>query len=600
VPGSSGYEVSIYAMYPDTFWLIYFIIYLFGFSICIYSIFIKYDNLPFYSSLINLLILNLIILLLPLFRGYFSIDLGDSTNHLAYIVDILSTNGIGAHGAPQVNAYPISHILSAIIIWFTQIKLETLGQIIPVYYYFIFVLFMYLFIKILYKSNEKAILLLLFLFVPTLRSYMYYQSQMFFNLIPILLYAVIKGTTSKNKSISFRYIIVIFIVVFPFMHPASCVLLMILFTIICMAWYCIDPKNFTLTLKGYKNTPFFFIVIWLFWVTSLTYHFGTQIRGYLNWISSLSESYSYYSYYSSGLQEAGLPIIDSIQLYITLFGPMHLLFGMAFVISIYTIYKWAKKKDTDNKLNLILSLIFLVYIILYSVSFFYTIRLLGARIGIYVLLISILINTNYLFDFIQKINIKNLSLKKKALPKKEYPLCTIKKKIISIVLLIILLFSLTYVATFGLYDSPVNKRPPHHVTYMNIYSINWLLQTRNDDLSIEELGYWQGWVVNTLLGSKKASLESNLKVSAQSPVIPHHFNYTNECLLAISFEEDCYLFINKRSELKSVNIFPEYEDRWAFHPDDYKQLEYDRSIDKIYHNNGIRIFYVNGRRWDDI
>ena len=592
-PGASGYEASIYAMYPDTFWLIYFIIYLFSISIVIYTIFIKYDKLPFYSSLINLLILNSIILLLPLFRGYFSINLGDSTNHLAYIVDILSTNSIGEHGG-LIDAYPITHIVSTIIILFTEIKLETLGQIIPLFYYFIYVLFMYLSIKILYKCNEKAILLLLFLFVPILHSYQYYQSQMFFNLIPILLYAFIKGRTSKNKSSSFRYIIVIFIVLFPFMHPASCVLLMILFTIICMAWYCIDTKNFTLTLKSYKNTPFLFIVIWLFWTTSLKHQFGGWIQHYKNWILTLSDSYSYYNYYSTGLQEAGLSIVDSIHLYIKIFGPMHLLFGMSFVISLYTIYKWAKKKDTDNKLNAILSLICLVYIIIYIASFFHTMMLLGARIHVYLLLISILIITNFLFDFIWRTNIKNLSFKKKALPKKAI------KKIISIVLLIILLFSLTYVATFALYDSPFNKRPPHHVTYMNIYSINWLLQTRNDDLSIEEQGHWQRHIANFLLGSKKASLERGLKSFAHASIIPKHFNYTTESLLAKSFEENCYLFINKKSELTSVNIYPEYEYRWSFTPDDYKQLEYDRSIDKIYHNNEIRIFYVNVRRWGGV
>ena len=592
VPGCSGYEPSIYAMYPETFWLIYFIIYLFSLSIIIYSIFIKNDKLPFYSSLINLLILNLIILLLPLFRGYISITLGDSTNHLSYIVDILSTNSIGEHGSPKINAYPITHILSTIVILFTQIKLETIGQTIPLFYYFIFVLFMYLSIKILYKSNEKAILLLLFLFVPILRSYMYYQSQMFFNLIPILLYAIIKGTTSKNKSISFRYIIVIFIVVFPFMHPASSVLLMILFTIICMAWYCIDTKNFTL--EGYKNTPFLFIVIWLFWTTSLKHQFGGWIQHYKNWILTLSDSYSYYNYYSTGLHKAELSIVDSIHLYIKIFGPMHLLCGMSFVISLYTIYKWAKKKDTDNKLNSILSLVCLVYIIIYSASFFHTMPLLGARIHIYLLLISILIITNYFYDLIHTTNIKNLSLKKKALPKKAI------KKIVSIVLLIILLFSLTYVATFALYDSPFNKREPQHVTYMNMYGINWLLQTRNDDLSIEELGYWQKHIVNFLLGSKKASLEPNLKFITVIHVIPNHFNYTNESLLAKSIKKDCYLFINKKSELVSANIFPEYEYRWSFTPDDYKQLEYDRSIEKIYHNNEIRIFYVNGRRWSGV
>lgn len=580
-PGASGYETSVYAMYPDTFWLIYFIIYLFSISIVIYTIFIKYDNLSYYTSLINLLILTSIILLLPLFRDYYSINFGDSTNHLACIRDILFNNNIGEHGSPLINVYPITHILSAIIILFTEIKLETFGQIIPICYYFIYVLFVYLSAKLLYKNNEKSILLLLFLFVPILHSYQYYQSQMFFNLIPILLYAFIKDITSKSKSNSFRYIIVILIVVFPLMHPASSVLLMILFTIICIAWYCTDTKNFTLTLKSYKTTPLLFIVIWLFWTTSLKHQLCSWIQYYKNFILSLSESYDYYDYYSTSLQKAELSIIDSIHLYIKIFGPMHLLFGMAFVISLYTIYKWAKKKDTDNKLNSILSLISLVYITLYALSFFITVGLLGARIHTYVLLISILVNVNYLFNLVNASKTKI-------------------KKIVSLILIIILLFSMTYIASFSLYDSPFVKKAPNYCTHMAVDGMNWLFQTRNDDLSIEELSYMQALIASFIFGHGGRWLKPDLKSHHHSYIVPKHFNYTKESLLAKSIKKDCYLYIDKKTECVSVNTYPEYEDRWFFTPDDFKKLEYDSSIDKIYHNNEIRIFYVNGRRWSDV
>ena len=580
-PGASGYEASVYAMYPDTFWLIYFIIYLFSISIVIYTIFIKYDHLSFYSSLINLLILNLIILLLPLFRDYYSINFGDSTNHLARICDILFNNNIGEHGSPLMNVYPITHILSTIIILFTEIKLEIIGQIIPICYYFIFVLFVYLSGKILYKNNKKSILLLLFLLVPILHSYQYYQSQMFFNFIPILLYVFIKEITSMNKSNSFRCIIVILILVFPLMHPASSILLMILFTIICIAGYCTDTKNFTLTLKSYKTTPLLFIVIWLFWTSSLKHQLCSWIHFYLNWILSISESYDYYDYYATSLHKAQLSIIDAIHLYIKIFGPMHLLFGMAFVISLYTIYKWAKKKDTDNKLNTILSLIFLIYITLYVISFFKTTGYLGARIHPYVLLISILVNANYLFNLVNTSKTKI-------------------KKIVSLILIIILLFSMTYIASFSLYDSPFVKKGPNYCTHMAVDGMTWLLQTRNDDLSIEELGYMQDLIATFIFGYRERWLKPNLKnlrTHHHSSIIPKHFNYTKESLLAKSIKKDCYLYIDKKKECVSVNIYPEYEDRWLFTPDDFKKLEYDKSIDKIYHNNEIRIFYVNGRRY---
>jgi len=81
--------------------------------------------------------------------------------------------------------------------------------------------------------------------------------------------------------------------------------------------------------------------------------------------------------------------------------------------------------------------------------------------------------------------------------------------------------------------------------------------------------------------------------------MPHHFNYDNESLLAKTLKKNMYLIINKKTELISTNIFPEYEDRWVFHPDDYEKLESDKSIDKTYHNGEIKIFFVNGEKWSE-
>ena len=155
---------------------------------------------------------------------------------------------------------------------------------------------------------------------------------------------------------------------------------------------------------------------------------------------------------------------------------------------------------------------------------------------------------------------------------------------------------MTFIASFSLYNSPIVKKGPGHCTYMAVDGMNWLFQTRTDYLSIEELVYRQYHIANFIFGNRGNSVPK-LRTHYMPYLTPYHFNYTNESLLAKSFKGDCYLYINKKTELYSVIIFPEYEHKWKFTPDDYKKLEYDRSIDKIYHNSEIRIFYVNGRRY---
>jgi len=150
---------------------------------------------------------------------------------------------------------------------------------------------------------------------------------------------------------------------------------------------------------------------------------------------------------------------------------------------------------------------------------------------------------------------------------------------------------MTYIATFGLYNSPFTRKPPEHRTYMSLNGMDWLLQTRNKALPIEELGYWQRHFANYLFGVKGYS--GPLKRHGSPTPIPPHFNYNNEGLLGKTLAKDAYLVIDKRNELITTKIYPEYEYKWKFTPDDYRKLEYDESLDKIYDNGEMKIFYVD-------
>ena len=573
-PGASGYEASIYAAYPTTFWVIYFLIYLFSLSALLYSIFIKSDKLFLYPGLFNLLILNLIILLLPLFRSYFTVSMGDIGAHLRYINGILSTQHFGALTTVE-NPYPLTHVLSANIMLIAQTKLETVGQVTPVLYYVVYILFTYLLGRELFDNNRKSMLLLLVALVPILHGYSYYPSRTFLFLIPMLLYVLAKNI--KDDSIPSRLMVLILLIALPFIHPASSMLFILLFIVIYLVVLISRARNFTL--RSYQTTPLIFLTVWLLWTISLEGHFAGWIRYYIDWFSNIPEQYSYFKENVAGLEAAQLTPVNTIILYIKKFGPMHLLFGLASTFSIYSIYNWIKKKKYD-RINIALSLICLVYVALYIISFFFTLTLLGARLHPYTLLISVLVSAVFLFNLVNASKTKII-------------------KVASLTLVTILLFSATYVATFNYYESPFNKNPPEHCTYMELNGMDWLLQTRNKDLEVEDQSHYQIKVAKYLWGFEEVPGENRrgLKGLGDPYTIPHHFNYDNGSLLAKYFQKNMYLFINKKTELIAANVFPEYEDRWVFHPDDYEKLESDKSIDKMYHNGEIKIFYVNGEKW---
>jgi len=569
VPTSSGYEPSLYAAYPVTFWVIYFIVYLFSLSVLIYSIFVKENRVFFRTSLFNLLILNAFILLQPLLRNYFSIEIGDHSNHLAYIKEILSAHHLPDIAGDYANPYPMSHILSAVIMLFTQIDLEVVGYITPLVYYALYILFAYLLTKELYRNNQKTMLLLLFILMPILPVYFYYPSQHLFLLIPMLIYALVKD--SGSISTSFRYIIIILFITLPMTHPLSSVLLLLFFVIIYLAGRIVRAEN--ISLRNYTNTVMIFLVVLGIWAISLESILSQIMDFYVGWFSSPEEQYSYYKANIAGLQVARLSIIEAILLYIRKYGPMHILFGIAFVFSLYTIaYNWIKKKA--DKLNMVLSLVSLMYIIIYIISFFYTVTWLGARIYPYVLLVSILIIVSFLFNLISAF--KNNII-----------------KTVSLILFVMIIFSMTFILTFNLYSSPFNREPPNHGTRMCLAGVDWLLRNKTEDFEVRDLDNSTRRYAIYLYGHEKAySEELGLVGRAYRQTILPHFNYYNEPEFANNFSEDCYLVINKKTELISTNIYPEYEKRWSFHPDDYQKLEDDISIDKVYHNGEIKIFYI--------
>ena len=574
-PGASGYEASIYAAYPNTFWVIYFLIYLLSLSAVVYSIFIKSDKLFFFTGLFNLLILNSIILLLPFLRGYFTIGIGDVTNHLAYLKGILSTHYWGGPEVVRGSPYPLPHILSVDMMLIIGMKLETIGQITPVLYYIVYVLFVYLLGRELFKDNRKAILLLLVALVPVLRGYYYYPSLMFFCLIPMLLYALAK--TVERTSFQFKLVLVITLVTLPIAHAASSVLLMAFSAIICLVVYILPGGSFTL--RSYLNCALIFLVVWFVWLLALEGTFVSWIRYYVGWFSSVSEQYSYFKVNLAGLEAARLSLGDAIILYIKKFGPTHLLFGLASVFSISAIYNWIRKKRYD-KFNIALSIICLVSVALYIISFFFTLTLLGGRIIPYVLLISLLVSATFLFSLV--------SASKSRI-----------RRVVSLTFTVVLLFSITCIATFGYYDSPFTKDSPEHCTYMELNGMSWLLQNRNKNLEVDDLSHKQRLLTTCLLGYDKSALEPNLKSVYELITMPHHFNYGNESLLAKTLKKNMYLIINKKTELISTEVYPEYEDRWVFHPDDYAKLESDVSIDRMYHNGEVKIFFVNGEKWSE-
>ena len=579
-PSSQGYEPSTYSMYPATLWVLFFSSFFISISLIFSSLFIKLKKVILYSSFLNIALLNLILFFLPLIRNYFTNDLGDTSQHYSMILDIIKTGSIGAHDSSLIDAYPITHIFSASIQIISNLSLTDVVQFVPIVFYLVFITFIYLFSQELFGDKKKSIVLVVLLFIPILKVYMYYQSQLFFFFMSIILFLFLRDV-KLTGNVSTKILLVLSLILCPFLHPASSLLLIIFVSLSLVYLKFVGISIFN------KTKPIFFVLIFLVtyfsWLISITYRFGSELNYHIRWLLSLftdsSSSPSQFNTLAQGLQTAGLPILDAFILYVKKFGPVHFLFFAAFLISLYVFYETVVKHQKNKKIYLVLSLLTVTYLFIYGFSMVFSSLLLGVRAYTYALLICLLLISAFIVDYL-------VPTKRKSKKLFLYGLC------------VLIACSLVFIATFNVYNSEFNKSVPSQCTYMNLNGMSWEITNRNCSLAIEEMGtQWQYHISNCLYGirNKPSNLGRLVSVGHQH-VFPVHFNYTSFDTLGSSFSEDFYFYLDKRVELGTTYVFPEYEYRWSFHPRDYCRLEEDSSLDKIYHNNEIKIFYLHGER----
>ncbi len=104
-----------------------------------------------------IIFINLVIILLPLFRGYYISDYADELNHLGMIKDISLTNHIGI-----TNVYPLAHIISYKISLMCGLDSRIVIKILPSIFYLIYLMGLYLLARKISSQFGQVLLVMAF------------------------------------------------------------------------------------------------------------------------------------------------------------------------------------------------------------------------------------------------------------------------------------------------------------------------------------------------------------------------------------------------------------------------------------------------------
>ena len=584
-PSSVGYEISLYSVFPTYFWLFIIGAISCGIIILVKQAFTKKKSNIWILGFFLVLFSNLVILILPLIRGYSTYGRGDVLTHLGFIQDIIATGHFGAINTVGMNLYPILHILCVTIYYFTGISPQIISLTLPIFFITFYMISIYLFARTFTNNIKQSILITAFGSILLFRSedLMLAPSVAAFFLLPFILFVYLKAKTSGNQASKFASILLLLLIMLPFLHPGEGTLLLIIILIlidVSMLLYNITNKNLTITssfkklsLKNSLNVSLLLLICWFMWISNYVI-FGQRISTISNWLLNEIGSTTATQYINI-LGNAHLTIIQFFQLVMKMYGQDILFFIVSsFIVLVVikeTLYKYLQKtlykNNITNLKTFTFSVIFIALIILMIICFMGVLGVDFGREMRYVLFASTILNGLVLYQIFIKTNYK------KALA----------------VLVIVFLILSSAIGIFNAFPAPITDQPNSQVTQMDLSGVNWFLNNRNVSISSEAID--PGYIYR--LEDSFGVQFSNHALITQTV---DHFNYTNQSNYGatLNSKTDSYFLDMKISRIFYPDIFPGYQNQWKYTSNDFNRLDNnDSSVNQIYSNGQFWVYYVN-------
>ena len=566
---ASGYEISIYDAYPWYFWVFIIASIACGICILVHQAFAEQRSNWWSMGLFIIIFTNLIIFLLPIFRGYFISNVGDEVTHLGLIKDIALTGNIG-----RTNYYPISHILSISLSYISGLNSRLIIKIIPAIFYLIYIGGLYLLAKVIGEKFGQVLLVMAFgsVLLFTYFNIVFLPTQFFLCLIPLILMLLLGKIVSPNR-LEYTIVFIILLLPMPFLHPLGSVFLILLFLLFELS---ILIHHFLLR-RGYVQSatisypsktaliPALVVFIIFFMWFSVFALFRTAAARAYEWfvyghgtppVETMVEQ----------LRMAGFTILDFMDLLIKNYGH-DLIYILLSFIAIFIILRKLRLRNSLRIEEIFLSLFFLIFSVFYIQTvlgaFIYTGRSL--RIYCWPLMASTVLNGIVFHEWISKLR------------GKRFKIC------ISLLTIIIIIAAI--IGVFSVYPSPHLKVGNLQVTEMDFDGMEWFFEHKNSDRTFyfDQLPFR---APHALFGCDAPKP----KTVGRFYQVPQHLGYEANKTLAYSFKYDAYIVLSERVKAIKTKLWP---DIGGYTLSDLYRLSSDPAVDKIYFNGELEIWKVS-------
>lgn len=579
-PPASGYEASIYNVYPWYFWFFIISSIVCGIIILVYEASIERPAF-WWLGFLPIFFVNLIVLLLPFFRGYITVGRYDALSHIGYVKDILSTGHFYVGEGIEGDYYPAIHVLVAVLAYTTHIYPETLAEILPIFFILFYIISIYLLSRTITLNKSQTLTVTAFgsLLLFKHENLMFAPAVQCFFLLPFTLFLYFK--LSLNSSLRYYILYILILLLTPFLHPGEGTLFLLV-SILCITisikFYnrCYKTNDIRLSLQNNTSmiSLILLIVTWFIWFANFSIFIGTIERMY-RWFM--------YGIGKTDIEEvvgivksAELNINELIDLLFRQFGDIILYFVVAVVSSISVLKKVICSKNKPSAQEFLFTSLFVTFSMLMLIAFFnYFGGITYNRVMRYTIFTATILNGIWVYNLLQA--------------------QSRKIRIIIAVVMIVLLAISSIFAIFTVFKSPAVGKRNNQVTNMEVYEMKWFIEHRDEKLRVTGAYFDPFRFANLVVGIKETS--KNIPQFIPNALPPDHFGYNNmNQNLGELYTKDIYFMDSIISRIP-IEVFPKYlqnKQLWKFLPDDFQRLEVDITVSKIYSNKECWVYYVYG------
>jgi hypothetical protein len=438
---------------------------------------------------------------------------------------------------------------------------------------------MYLLSTALNFNKKQSLFVILLSIIPIFGLDMVYlvpSAEAFF-LIPLVLYVLIKSRTSSTN-ISFSIILVILLVLLPFFHPEATFFVIVIFLVILID-QIIGNKQLKTVFKNYNKsfiskpntilTPLILVSVAFFTWFSSCIIFGNTIQTVYNSLI-LNIGTSTVELYTGIINEFQVPLNQLLELIFKIYGADGIYIILAAIPTLTICLKILLRKKVDTT-NSILASIFIITAILAAIFLFKNF-IIGERPIKYLLMISILISSLFISSLISKY------YKKPSFLNKVY-----------FVIVSVLIISTIFISFINTYPSPTIDSYNYQVQSTDYNGMSFYFNHKNQSIPLLSITLSQEGRWSQLLAL------TNSSITGSNSIIPiDHFGYNQSQYMGNSYSKDNYMLFNELTEQFYPTLYPQYQNEWKFTPQDFTKLNNDPTVNLIYDNNGIKLYYIIG------